>query len=85
METSCPTIEIEKKSNWVDRALSEMNGKPSTRRLLFALVVVYVLGLVTGALYVQRILTPEMTDLLKVALYTTGGTIAVGRLTGASK
>lgn len=64
---------------WLGRAFSEPDGTASSRRVLFALVVVCVLALVTGVLWSTRTLTPEIVDLLKWALTITGGTLALGK------
>jgi hypothetical protein len=65
----CDTTETEKKSSWISRAFSDEKGIPSASRILFAIVVVYVLGLATGALCFQRILTPDIKDLAETVLW----------------
>ena len=64
---------------WIREALSEPNGAASSRRCLFALAVVFALGLATGALCAQRGLSAETVDLLKTVLWVTGGVLGVGK------
>lgn len=74
-----------KTPSWVSRMLSEATGTPSTRRTVFVIVVVYVLGLVTAALWLQRVLSPEAVDLLKSMLYSTGIALGVGKFAEGQK
>ena len=64
---------------WMREALSEPNGAASSRRVLFAMAVVFALGLATGALCVQHGLSVESVDLLKTVLWVTGGALGVGK------
>ena len=65
---------------YLGRVFSDSNGTPSSRRILFGVTVAHVLGLALGAICVQRKLTPEVVDLLKTALWVTGGTVGVGKI-----
>ena len=73
------TTRIHTAMAWVGKALSEENGSPSTKRILFALVTLYSLGIVTGIAAIAKSLSPECLDLLKTLIYATGGAYAVGR------
>ena len=57
----------------------ESDGSPSSRRVLFAAVVVFSLGIAAGAFWTTRSLSREAVDLLQAALLATGGAATVGR------
>ena len=65
--------------NWLKEVFSEPDGTPSSRRILFAIAIVYALGLVTGALYKAPVLTPEMVDVIKTVLWTAAAALGVGK------
>lgn len=64
--------------NWLKRLLSEQNGEPSSRRLLFALVVICVLAYLGWHLF-KHGLDTVWADVARVLVGTTGGAVAVGR------
>ena len=70
---------------WIARAFSEGDGTPSSRRILFALAVVFALGLATGALCVQHALTAEAVDVVKTVLWTTGAALGIGKFAEPGK
>lgn len=76
---------LETVTNWLNELFSEPDGTPSSRRVCFAIVLAFVLGLVTAALFIQRALSPESVDLLKTALYTTAAALGIGKFAEASK
>lgn len=63
---------------WLGRMLSEPDGTPSTKRVLFALSVVACLAFVAGYL-LKKGLDQQVVDLAKSVLFTTGGAYGVGR------
>jgi hypothetical protein len=68
---------------WISRVFSEADGKPSSRRILFAIAVAFAMGLATGALWLQRGLTAETVDLAKTVLYTTAAALGIGKFAEA--
>jgi hypothetical protein len=68
-----------KAAKWISRAFCEGDGSPSAKRLLFALTLLFVLGVCTGEIVARRSITPSAVDLLKTAMYVTGGAYVGGR------
>ena len=62
-----------------ERMISEEEGWPSTRRVLYIICLFFAFGVVLGALWAEKKLTVEMVDIVKTALYTTGGALAIGK------
>lgn len=83
MVNPCATTETEKKPNWISRALSDENGVPSASRMFLALAVVFALGLATGALCVQRILTPDIKALVETVLWVCAGAYGIPKAVAA--
>jgi hypothetical protein len=65
-------------ASWLQKVLSESDGTPSVKRLVYVAAVAWAMGLTTGAL-TKYGLTPEVVDLTKTLLYVCGGGYAVGR------
>jgi hypothetical protein len=68
-----------KKPSWISRAFSDANGVPSASRILFAIAVGFALGLASGALSLQRILTPEIVGLVETVIWATAAGYGVGK------
>ena len=66
-------------ASWWARVWSEGDGTPSSRRMLFALVVVYTLGLVTASLVIQHGIVDQTKDLIEALVWATAGTVTVSR------
>lgn len=67
-------------SAFISKTFREPDGTPSSKRILYGLVVVYTLGLVTGVMEANGMkLDPQVVDLLKTLIYATGGTYAASR------
>ena len=64
---------------WISRALSEGDGSPSIKRVLFALSVIACLAFIAGYL-IKHGLDEHAIDLAKTTLFTTGGAYTVGRI-----
>jgi hypothetical protein len=64
--------------SWISRALSEGDGSPSIKRLLFAVTVVASLAFIAGYL-ISHGLDANAIDLAKTTLLTTGGAYTAGR------
>lgn len=65
--------------SWINRALCEADGSPSTKRMLFALVIVYALGICSAQFAVHRGLDPQLVDLVKACIYATAAAYTGGR------
>lgn len=69
---------MNKVGTWIGKMLSEADGTPSTKRMLFVLAVVSCLAFVAGYL-LKKNLDQNVVDLAKTILYTTGGAYGLGR------
>jgi hypothetical protein len=83
MGDPCDTTETAKKCGWISRALSDENGVPSASRLFLAVAVAFALGLATGALCVQQILTPDIKDLVVQVLWVCAGAYGIPKAVAA--
>jgi hypothetical protein len=63
---------------WISKMFSEPDGTPSSRRFLFALAVIVVLGF-CGGYIVKRGMDDKLVDLAKTVLYATGVNTAAGK------
>jgi len=70
---------------WLQKLIGEADGSPSTRRVLFAVAVVFVLGFCVGDFTANRAISSNAVTLLQSVLYTTGGAVAIGRFAEASE
>jgi len=75
---------LQKCLTWFGAAFSEPNGTPSSKRILFAFVVVSTISFCGGA-YKKEGMTGQIVDLLKTALYVTGGAYVGGRFAESNK
>jgi len=64
---------------WLKGALCEPDGAPSSRRLLFFVVVVYSLGLVSGSLYAQQMISPEAQSITETLIWATAAALGFGK------
>lgn len=64
--------------DWFKRLLSEQNGEPSSRRLLFFTVVMVTLGYLGYHIY-KHGLDAFWADVTKMLVLTTGGAATAGR------
>lgn len=81
--TPTPTAMASTWRNWLGCAFSESDGTPSSKRLLFALVVVYCLGLVTGALGIERTLSAQAQSILETLIWATAAAVGVSKFAEA--
>ena len=70
---------------WLSRLLSEGDGSPSTKRVLFFIAVVGITGVIIGYVAVKRQLDTSVVDLSKAVLFSTGGAYGVGRIAEATE
>lgn len=70
---------------WLNRVFSEPDGTPSSRRILFAIAVVFALGLVAGALWYTRALTEQMVSVIETVIWATAAALGVGKFAEGSK
>jgi hypothetical protein len=70
---------------WVSKMLSEGDGTPSVKRVLFALSVAGCLSFTAGHIVAHRGLDSAAIDLAKTTLLTTGTAYGVGRITEATE
>jgi hypothetical protein len=70
---------------WFQKLIGEADGSPSTRRLLFIVAVVFVLGFCAGDFTANRSISPNAVSLLQTVLYATGGAVTIGRFAEASE
>ena len=75
---------MNKASQWLLKMLSEPDGTPSSRRILFALSVVACLTFCAGYL-VKKGMDDKLVDLAKTVLYTTGGSTTIGKFAEGKK
>lgn len=75
---------MNKLNQWIVKMLSERDGTPSSRRLLFCLAVVCCLAFCGGYL-VKKGMDEKLVDLAKTVLYTTGGATTVGKFAEGKK
>lgn len=73
-----------KLGRWIANAFSETDGTPSSKRLLFAFVVIATVSFCGGA-YKKEGMTSQIVDLLKTALYVTGGAYVGGRFAESNR
>ena len=64
---------------WLNKAFSEADGLPSSRRILFALVVVFSLGVVVASLAIQRELIEQAKSIIETLIWATAATLGVGK------
>jgi hypothetical protein len=83
MGDPCATTETGKRSSWISRALSDENGVPSASRLFLAVAVGFALGLATGALCAQQILTSDIRELVETVLWVCAGAYGIPRAVAA--
>lgn len=69
--------------NWILRTLSESDGTPSSRRVMFALSVCWALGLATG-LMVRGQVDP-VVKIAETCVWATAGAVTVGKFAEAAK
>lgn len=65
--------------NWLSRAFCGPDGIPSSGRILFALVVVYALGLVTGSLCVEMSITEKAQSIIETLIWATAAAVGFGK------
>ena len=75
---------MNKINQWFAKMLSEPDGTPSSRRVLFALAVVACLTFCAGYL-VKQGMDEKLVDLAKTVLYTTGGATTIGKFAEKGK
>ena len=64
---------------WLNKAFSEADGLPSSRRILFALVVVFSLGVVVASLVIQKGIQEEAKSIIETLIWATAATLGVGK------
>ena len=64
---------------WLNKAFSEADGLPSSRRILFALVVVFSLGVVVASLVIQKGLQKEAEAVIETLIWATAAALGVGK------
>lgn len=64
---------------WLSKLLSEADGSPSTKRVLFTIVIVSVLTFCAIDIGLRHGLTGTTSDLLKCVVAATGGAFGLGR------
>ena len=64
---------------WLNKAFSEADGLPSSRRILFALVVVFSLGVVVASLVIQKGIQEEAKSIIETLIWATAGCLGVGK------
>lgn len=62
---------------WLQRSLCEPDGTPSSRRLLYLMVIAWSLGLATGLLVKGQ--SDAVVKITEAAIWATAGAVAVGR------
>jgi hypothetical protein len=70
---------------WLARLLSEGDGSPSTKRVLFAIALLASIIFCAIDLGINRHLTSVSADLCKCAIYATAGAYGVGRCAEANE
>ncbi len=70
---------------WISKVFSEGDGTPSSRRLFFALAVVFAAVLAGDAHWNGRILKPEVIDMAKTLLYATAAALGIGKFAESVK
>lgn len=66
---------------WLRRTFSEQDGWPSSRRQLYALALVWVMGLCLGLLLKNQI--DAVVKLSEAALWCTAGAVTIGKFAEA--
>ena len=64
---------------WLNKAFREADGLPSSRRILFALVVVFSLGVVVASLVIQKGIQEEAKSIIETLIWATAATLGVGK------
>ena len=64
---------------WLNKAFSEADGLPSSRRILFALVVVFSLGVVVASLVIQKGIQEEAKSIIETLIWATASALGVGK------
>lgn len=70
---------------WISKLLSEGDGTPSTKRVLFSLAVVSAVAFAGGDICAARALTDHAVSLLQTALLYTAGAYGAGRFAEAAE
>ena len=64
---------------WISRMLSEGDGSPSTKRVLFCVAVASAIAFCVYDIAIHNGLTPMSVQLASATLVATGGSYAVSR------
>jgi len=68
-------------SEWLKRTFSEADGWPSSRRQLFAVALVWAMGLAVGLFIKNQ--TDAVVKLAEAAIWATAGAVTVGKFAEA--
>lgn len=74
---------------WIEKALRSPEGDPSTKRAVYAVVIAWSMGIVSGVILHSMIksspIPPEVIDLVKTIIYASTGGYAIGRFAEGQK